>query len=250
MTIVSRQIIIIIYTSYNIIQVAPNIFRAFDQTIEVAKYSEKPSKTVAEASSIISTRVLQTIDNIITKVQKDPSITLNVKGKNIAFAVAPITLLDKAEKVSVFSSERNNSLSITMKILQDIIAPDDLSVINVPKSVFSNPDQIQSIASVVYKTSTLFKPSVKVQQSSQFVGSVVHALVVGTQETENLTEPVTLIFKKTLPDRNGDNNNQNISYKMSSCSFWVSGKYHSQLIFLTRHFSCSILLPTTISKQN
>ena len=145
--------------------------------------------------------------------------------------------MSRDAEVAVYSSDHNDSLSITMSTLQDpIVQHQHLSAIRIPKSVFSDVEKMQSIASVVYKSSYLFQPSVHVQQphslkADPLVISVVHALVLGTQDTENLTESITLIFKKMPANRKSDRINNTSHKQRSSCSFWVSGM---KLLFLKR----------------
>ena len=177
-----------------------------------------------------------TIDGIVKKVNKDQKYTLEIQRENIALRISHVNISSRQNattnkargeaEISVFSSEQNNRLSVKLATLDETLTPEDLSVIRIPKTVFSDPDKLQSIASVVYKNTELFRPDLSTTASSLpnlvngTIGSVVHSLVIGDESMDNLPDPITLVFKKI-----NTNDDDGVSGRRKGyyCAYWVQG---------------------------
>jgi len=215
----------------------PYIFDAFDLTLDIAKQATSSKFKTRSKRTSISYHIRGTVNTIIRKVNKDKKYTIDIKRENIALRISHINISrhttannsSRETEISVFSSEKNNKLTVTLETLEETLMPEDLSVIQIPKSAFSDPDKLQSIASVVYKNTELFRNDLSISTAplrnlvTGTIGSVVHSLVIGDKPMGNLLDPITLVFKKINTNTTNIDGINGVRKGGYHCAYWVPG---------------------------
>ena len=178
-----------------------NIMKVDSKIVTQAQKSFQSSATILKYLDVIA----QKLGEIVMSNEKIISIT--IVEQNVALAV----MYSQPVDLKVFGAETNaGSLSLGFQQADNVT---EVASAKIPKESFKNMSRI--VYSFLFRNDILFRTGRQLNafETGSLISSKVLAVSVGKEKVENLTSPVSFVFKK--------NKFQNKSKTFDNvCTFW------------------------------